>query len=318
MSTPMRDFSAIAARIRPTSRDGRGTSVKADRERERLDGAGLARRVREHGGPDLRLLGYCQGGLVRGACRMADPTGQVLVMSSVAGDEASRAQQARSIAVLERLWSIGHPVPRYERVVDLGDTLVILQADAHGVPPARITRPLAERLLELQAERAFLMDNNAEAGPLSLGLGEDAPSHQLLREHSHRTRRLLAWIESVADRYGNTLCGPDAVHFDYHPGNVLVHPDQPANVLAIVDWDGAVASSGGFDLVTLAWTCSGPAQDADGGAVERLWTLARQLPDPVLVPSWAHMSLRLVAWCIRFAPQNLEHWLQTSERLADL
>ena len=39
-----------------------------------------------------------------------------------------------------------------------------------------------------------------------------------------------------ASSYGDTLPGSGAVHFDYQPGNVLVHPDRPDKVTAIVDW----------------------------------------------------------------------------------
>jgi hypothetical protein len=45
----------------------------------------------------------------------------VPVVSSIPGDEANRAQHARSMTVLQRLWSMGHPAPRNQQVVDLGD-----------------------------------------------------------------------------------------------------------------------------------------------------------------------------------------------------
>jgi hypothetical protein len=219
------------------------------------------------------------------------------------------------MTILERLWSMGHPAPRYEQVVDLGDILVIIQTEAYGVPPIRITRALVDQLLELLSDRASLMGENSDAGPLSLHLLEGAPSHDSLRNCSHRTHQLLEWIEGVGAFYGDTLSGPSAVHFDYQPGNVLVHPDRPDEVTAIVDWGGAVASSSGFDLVTLAWSSFGPAWKRGVGVDEYLWKLVRRLPEPVLVPSWAHLSLRLTYWAIRFRPECLEHWLQVSQRL---
>jgi len=281
-----------------------------------IDGAELVQRLKEHGGVELRFLEYCEGaGSGSGACRVADGSGDVFFLSSIPGDEANRVQHARSMTLLERLWSKGHPAPRYEQVVDLGDVLVIIQMEAQGVPPIRITRSLVDRLLELLSDRASLMDENSDAGPLSLYLLKDAPSHESLREYSDRTRQLLNWIEGVGSSYGDTLAGSDAVHFDYQPGNVLVHPARPDEVTAIVDWGGAVASAGGFDLVTLAWSSLGPAGEQDVGVDEYLWKLVRQLPEPILVPSWAHLSLRLVYWAIRFRPDCLGHWLQVSERL---
>jgi hypothetical protein len=282
-----------------------------------IDGADLVRRLGEHGGIKLGFVEYCAGaGSGSGACRVADDSGHVFFLSSIPGDEANRAQHARSMTVLERLWSMGHPAPHYEQVVDLGDLLVIIQTEAQGVPTIRVTRSLVDRLLELLSDRASLMGADSNAGPLSLYLVEEGPSHDSLREYSDRTRQLLDWIEGVGALYGDTLAGPSAVHFDYQPGNVLVHPDRPDEVTAIVDWGGAVASSGGFDLVTLAWNSLGPAWEREVGVDEYLWRLVRQLPEPVLVASWAHLSLRLVYWAIRFRPESLGHWLEISERLA--
>jgi hypothetical protein len=291
--------------------------TSAGPESKLIDGAELVRRLGEHGVIELRFLEYCPGaGSASGACRVADESGHVFFLSSIPGDEGNRAQHARSMTVLERLWSMGHPAPHYEQVVDLGDILVIMQTEAQGVPPIRITRSLVDRLLGLLSDRASLMGEDSDAGPLSLYLLEDAPSHDSLRKYSDRTRQLLHWIESVGAFYGDTLPGPGAVHFDYQPGNVLVHPDRPDEVTAIVDWGGAVASSGGFDLVTLAWSSFGPAWEREVGVDDYLWSLVRQLPEPILVPSWAHLSLRLMYWAIRFRPDCLGDWLQVSERLA--
>jgi hypothetical protein len=262
---------------------------------KRIDGAELVRRLGEHGGIELRFLEHCEGaGSESGACRVADQFGHVFFLSGIPGDEANRAQHVRSVTVLERLWSMGHPAPHYEQVVDLGDLLVIIQTEAQGVPPIRVTRSLVDRLLELLSDRASLMGEDSDAGPLSLFLLEEVPSHDSLREYSDRTLHLLDWIKGVGAIYGDTLAGPGAVHFDYQPGNVLVHPNRPDEVTAIVDWGGAVASSGGFDLVTLAWNSFGPAGEREVGVDEYLWRLVRQLPEPILVPSWAHLSLRLI------------------------
>ena len=126
---------------------------------------------------------------------------------------------------------------------------MVIPTHGQGIPPIRITRSLVDRLLKLLGDRASLMGEDSDAGPLSLSLIEEAPSHDALREHSVRTRRLFDWIEGVGVFYGDTLPGPGAVHFDYQPGNVLVHSNRPDELTAIVDWGGAVASAGGFDLV---------------------------------------------------------------------
>src|ERR1700722_16796507 len=75
---------------------------------ELMDGAELVRRLGEQGGIDLRFLNYCEGA-GSGACCVADQSGHVFFLSSIPGDVASRAQHVRSMTVLERLWSMGHP-----------------------------------------------------------------------------------------------------------------------------------------------------------------------------------------------------------------
>jgi aminoglycoside phosphotransferase (APT) family kinase protein len=110
---------------------------------------------------------------------------------------------------------------------------------------------------------------------------------------------LLSWIEGIGNRYGDSLDGSDAVHFDYHLGNVLVDPDRPEQVEAIVDWDGAASGHGGFDLVTM-YLVVGPGVKCEVGAGERLWRRVTGLPQSELLPSWAHLSLRMVDWAIRF------------------
>jgi hypothetical protein len=287
-----------------------------DRTSPQAAGPEFVRRLREQMGLDLRFVEYCRGASeVGGPCRVTDRSGKAFILAAVPGDEESRACHARSLNVLERLWAGGHPVPHYERVVDLGDSLAILEQEMPGMVPRRITRSLVDRLLELQNDRASVMGEHSDAGPLSLGL-RDGPNHSILRQYSERTSRLIEWIEDVGARYGDDLAGPDAVHFDYHPGNVLVDADRPNEVTAIVDWGGAVASAGGFDLVTLAWTIPTNDLEREPGVDKYLWTVVRQLPQPILMQSWAHMSLRLMVWCVRFHPELLGHWLDVSERLA--
>ena len=113
---------------------------------------------------------------------------------------------------------------------------MIIQTNAQGVPAIRITRSLVDRLLELLGDRASLMGEDSDAGSLSPSLIKEAPSHVALREYSDRTRPTPR-VERGCWRvlYGDVLPGPDAVHFDYQSGNVLVrhwhgiHSDPPGS-----------------------------------------------------------------------------------------
>ena len=87
-----------------------------------IAGEELVRRLEESCGIELHFLEYCErAGSGSGACRVVDVSGHVCFLSSIPGDEANRAQHARSMTVLERLWSMGHRAPHYEQVVDLGE-----------------------------------------------------------------------------------------------------------------------------------------------------------------------------------------------------
>jgi hypothetical protein len=246
----------------------------------------LVARLRHEAGLDLRFVGPCPGGEV-GAALIADPWDRMFIISSIAGDPASRARHARSLAVLDRLWTIGHPAPRYEQIVDLDDVLVILQTVAPGKTPIHVTEILVDRMLDLLDQRRELMVNDEQAGPLPLYLLREGPGfaqHQSLRTESDRTRRLLDWIHDVGHRFGDVLEGADAVHFDYHPSNILVDSRRPDEISAVVDWDGAARGDAGFDLVTLYFVNGLDLERADV-ADQRLWRYVSALPEAVLLPS---------------------------------
>ena len=104
------------------------------------------------------------------------------------------------------------------------------------------------------------------------------------------------------------MAGDDVVHFDFHPGNVLVAPEDPSQIVAIVDWDGCGAGNVGLDLTTLCFSVTA-GYERSPGVDSRLRSLVDALPDDVRRPCWAHMSLRLVDWAIRFHPDEVDHWL---------
>lgn len=100
------------------------------------------------------------------------------------------------------------------------------------------------------------------------------------------------------------------MHHDFHHGNLL-SLDGP--VTGVIDWDGAARGDRRFDLVTLRFGLH--ANEQAPGVTSRLDDILDGLPDDVLRPSWAHMSLRMVDWAIRhFAPGDVEHWLDLAEQ----
>lgn len=99
-----------------------------------------------------------------------------------------------------------------------------------------------------------------EAGglPTELYLQEDGPGYCLyepLRRHSPATAALLDRIHEVGHTVSPAaVTGTDAVHGDFHPGNILVAIGTPAIVAGVVDWTGAHAGNCGLDLVTLGFS----------------------------------------------------------------
>ncbi|MFI6352631.1 phosphotransferase [Streptomyces sp. NPDC050743] len=78
------------------------------------------------------------------------------------------------------------------------------------------------------------------------------------------------------------MTGADAVHFDFHPGNMLA---TDGVITAVVDWDGAARGDRRFDLVTLRFGIH--AREIDPGLTERLDDVLDSLPEEILRPAWA-------------------------------
>ena len=269
----------------------------------RFDPDELVRRVAAAGGPTLVVDGRCPGGEV-GAAFVRWPDGRRSVLSF---------GTLTAPPIVDLVVAAGHPAPRYEAVVDLGGEVVVVQSVADGSAVSHVSTALVDDMLRWLDRRRGLLPHNTP----DLYLCGDGPGfclHGPLRSHGGRALRVCEWVESVG-RSVTPPSGGDAVHFDYHPGNVLVSLSDPAVVTAIIDWDGSAAGDGRLDLVTL---CFGVRPfDHDPAVARRLDELVCALPDDVRKPLWAHMSLRLVDWGIRFRPEHLEMWLAMAEREID-
>lgn len=80
-----------------------------------------------------------------------------------------------------------------------------------------------------------------------------------------------------------------------------------------MDLDGAARGDHHFDLVALRFGIH--PESADREVIERLDTLLDDLSEEILLPAWAHMSLRMTDWAIRhFPPGQVEQWLNLAEQ----
>jgi Ser/Thr protein kinase RdoA (MazF antagonist) len=203
-------------------------------------------------------------------------------------------------------------VPETQLAVQLGSAIATVQELLPGAPIARLEVAELEQALAFNALQADLLADRPDIPSLDLFLLTDGPGfclHGPLRAHSRGTARLDEWITSVGAEHPGPLRGDDAVHVDFHPGNLLAVDGE---ITGIIDWDGAARGDRRFDLVTLRFGVHGA--DPVPAVVARLDAVLDEFPDDVLGPLWASMSLRMVDWAIRhFSPADVDHWLDLAE-----
>ncbi|MEV0570725.1 hypothetical protein [Dactylosporangium sp. NPDC050588] len=161
----------------------------------------------------LTYIGPCPGGEV-GAGYVLLPDGRRAVLTSGNAASAPLVTIARAAGV---------PAPRYERVADVAGVTVVVQELLPGLPPAATDRAVVDAMLAVSARCTGLLRDSG-LPPRQLYLHSDGPGfshHGSLAGHSARSADLLARIEANPME---VLPGDDLVHFDFHPGNVLVSP----------------------------------------------------------------------------------------------
>lgn len=116
-------------------------------------------------------------------------------------------------------------------------------------------------------------------------------------------------MTEIGHSYPDQLPGTDAVHYDYHPGNLLAANNT---ITGVVDWDGAGRGDRHFDLVTLRFGLH--VMRCAPGVTDTLDELLQAMPTQVIEPAWAHMSLRMTDWAIRHhTSSEVDHWLDLAE-----
>ncbi|MFG3530915.1 phosphotransferase [Streptomyces sp. NPDC047917] len=288
------------------------TSTQPPWERaERLDAGRTADAV--HAGTGVRLVveGPCPGGEV-GAAYVRWPDGHRSVLKRRPGTRLD-ALRAGPLAVCEALRDQGYPCPSTELALQVDGGVVLVQELLPGAPPELLDHHGLDQALALNESQAGLLAGRADIPSVHLYLLDDGPGyclHEPLLLHSPRSAALERRVRSVGAGRPPRLAGDDAVHQDFHHGNLLT---VDGTVTGVIDWDGAGRGDRRFDLVTLRFGLH--AQEQAPGVVRRLDDILDTLPDDVLRPCWAHMSLRMTDWAIRhFAPGDVEHWLDLAEQ----
>ena len=235
---------------------------------------------------------------------------------------ASRQLRGEAVVLSERLRTVaGWPVPT-QSVVDAEKVRFVIQEFMPGTPPERLDHRLVERLLDLHSRRLGLARPDdpvhwptALIETLTVG-GEGYCLHSSLRDFDERTRSLVDRVEAFGRTIdGSELIGGDIVHWDLHPGNLLV---DDGSLAAVIDTDFAVIGDASFDLVALA--LSSLTLPCEPGVRTRLFASAFEDLDELRAQTYlAHLFVRIIDWPIRRGqPDEVEFWLARADELLEI
>ncbi|MEU9619611.1 phosphotransferase [Streptomyces sp. NPDC048155] len=281
------------------------------RRAERLDADRMAAAVYAETGVRLVVEGRCPGGET-GAAHVRWPDGHRSVLKS-RPDTRIEELRAGPLTVCEVLRARGYPCPSTELALQVDRAVVLVQQLLPGTPLECLDHDGLDRALALNASQAGLLTEHPRVPSMNLYLLDDGPGyclHEPLRRHNRRSSALEQRIRAVEAGHPRRLAGHDVVHQDFHHGNLLA---VDGTVTGVVDWDGAGRGDRRFDLVTLRFGLH--AKEQAPGVVRRLDDILDALPEDILRPCWAHMSLRMTDWAVRhFAPGDVAHWLDLAEQ----
>ena len=175
---------------------------------------------------------------------------------------ASAVPVPRIVTVCADHGVIGAPFYLMERVA--GEVPVRGLPDALQVPAERrrVGEALADTLAQIHAVDLDATGLAALGARRSGGYLERQLSRHLELWEHHRTRELPAVSEIASWLAARMPASSEVtfVHGDYHPANVLLAPDAPARVVAVLDWELATA---GDPLADLGYLCALWHEDRD-------------------------------------------------------
>ena len=207
----------------------------------------------------------------------------------------------------------------FARACEAEGITFIIQEFMAGSPPEAMSHALIEQLLELHRRRMGMaepsdVDRWSETLITTLTHGGTGYCrHDALRGYTDQTRSLIERVEHCgADLDPGHFGGEDIVHWDLHPGNLLVLDGQ---LSAVIDTDFAMIGDGRFDLVMIALTSLGVVCEPD--VTVRLFSEALDPLDELTAQAYlAHLFVRLIDWPIRRSnPAEVDFWLLQAQTL---
>jgi hypothetical protein len=269
--------------------------------------------VRASTGVRLKFVGFCSGGQV-GAAYVRWPDGHLAVLKWRPNSSLADLERG-PLAVVDALRAVGYPAPATELAAPAAEGVVTVTELLPGTEIGHLGPHLIDQAFDLNRLQAGILAGRTEIEPMKLYLASDGAGfclHEPLRQFSDRSAALERWVRGVGAAYPDYLAGDDAVHCDFHQANMLA---SDGHITGVVDWDGPARGDCRFDLVTLRF--GGHGLPCDPEVIGTLDQVLDFFPAELLLPAWAHMSLRMVDWAIRhFTPADVEHWLDLAEQRA--
>lgn len=229
---------------------------------------------------------------------------------------ASIARRREAVEVSERLrLEAAWPTPHRRHVSQEG-WLFVLQEYVPGSALETLTAGVVEVLLAAHERRLELVPewSSAFADHLLETLAVGAASyclHDPMRRHSRRGARFVDRVEEVArETRAADLPASDLIHWDLHPGNLVV---DDGRLVGVIDCDHAKAGDGVVDLVCLAMSAWTPGTDV--GILQRLEDeVITPLDDLRSAAYVGHYALRFGDWAVRHGRDaEVAMWLDIAD-----
>lgn len=232
-------------------------------------------RISREAGTAMTLTGRASEGTSGGAIYVDLEDGRPAVVTRFLGS-VERARQTAS--VLARASSDGLPVPLPSAVVAVGTQVFLVQQRMSGSPPTAVTPQVMDAVVAVNDVFADILIDHPSVPVLPLCLsrsGDPHPRHEVLAQHSRRSRRVLEAIRDVGRHHPGEMTGHDLLHIDLDLSNVLV--DEAGIVTAVVDWNlGAYRGDRHLALIKTRF--------------EQEWALHEPLVDPMVVSAARHLD----------------------------
>jgi thiamine kinase-like enzyme len=282
-----------------------------------MDAETAASIISEWTGKPYRHVDRLSGGET-GAHLFLGPDGRTVVVKWDTTPDG-RAFRREAVALSERLRSkAGWPVPT-ESFIDTEGVSFVIQEFMPGTTPTAIDHRLVDQILELHSRRLGMADPSDPVRwpqnlitTLTVG-GNGYCRHESFHRFDERTRTLIGRIESFGcSLKDEDFIGHDVLHWDLHPGNLLVDGHR---LSAVVDTDFAIVGDADFDLVMLALTSLN--MPCEPGVRSRLYAEGFDHLDEVRAQAYlGHLFVRLIDWSIRRnSPAEVDFWLARADEL---